>query len=107
MAAVTFGVLSAVACGFLTYVLAHFRREPANARKTGRHDSEPAQVPLVRVERALRSARASRYVNREQQTRAEAVLRRETLISGIVGLFGLLALFVLVMLLNSGSIWHP
>ncbi len=106
MVTITFSVLSAVACAFLIYVLAHFHRESANPGKRDHRDWKVPPVHLLRVERALRSARASLYANRGQQTRAEAVMRRETLISGIVGLFGLLALFVLAMLLNSVSIWH-
>jgi hypothetical protein len=106
MVAITFSVLSAAACAFLIYVLVHFHLESANAGKREHRDSKVPPVHLLRVERALRSARASLYAGGGQRMRTEAVMRRETLISGIVGLFGLLALFVLVMLLNSSSILH-
>jgi hypothetical protein len=106
MEAITFSVLSVVACAFLIYVLAHFHRELMNAGKRGPRTSKLSDVTSLRVERALRSTRLSLYPGKGQPTRAEAVLRREILISEIVGLFGLVALFVCVMLLNSSSIWH-
>jgi len=106
MEPIVFAVLSFAACSFLTYVFANFHRELASAERRNHQDSKVPPVQLLRVERALQSARASLHAGRGQQTRTEAVMRRETLISGIVGLFGLLALFVFVMLLNSSSIWH-
>jgi hypothetical protein len=106
MEPIVFAVLSLAACAFLMYVFVNFHRELANARKRNHQDSKVPSVHLLRVERALQSARASLHAGREQQMRVEAVVRRGTLISGIVGLFGLLALFVLMMLLNSSSVWH-
>jgi hypothetical protein len=106
MVAITFSVLSVVACAFLIYVLVHFHRESANAGKRHHGHSKLSTVDLLRVKRALQSTRASLHAGKGQQTRTEAVMRREILISGILGLFGLLALFVFVMLLNSSSTWH-
>lgn len=106
MEPIVFAVLSAAACTFLIYVFVNFHREVANAGKRHYRDSRVAPAHLLRVERALQSLRASLHAGRGRQTRTEGVMRRETLISGIVGLFGLLALFVFVMLLNSSGLWH-
>jgi hypothetical protein len=106
MVAITFSVLSVVACAFFIYVLVHFHRELVNAEKRHHQHSKLPAVALLRVERALQSTRASLYASKGQQTRTEAVMRREIVIVEIVGLFGLLALFVFVMLLNSSNTWH-
>lgn len=106
MEPIVFAVLSAAACTFLIYVFVNFHREVANAGKRHDRDSRVPPAHLLRVERALQSLRASLPEGRGQQTRTERLMRRETLISGIVGLFGLLALFVFVMLLNSSGPWH-
>jgi len=106
MVAITFGVLSVSACAFLIYVLAQFHRELVTARKGRQGHSKLSDVALLRVERALQSTKASLYAGKGQQTTTGAVRRREILIGEFVGLFGLVALFVCVMLLNSSSIWH-
>jgi hypothetical protein len=108
MEPIVFAVISAAACAFLMYVFVNFHRELAKAGKRTHRESNAAPVHLLRVERALQSARASLYGTQEQheRARAEAAVRRETLISGIVGLVGIVALFVVVMLLNSSSVWH-
>jgi hypothetical protein len=104
--AITFSVLGVVACAFLIYVLVHFHRKFVSTGKRCHPRSKLSDVASLRVQRALQSTRASLYATKGQQTRTEAVMRREILISEIVGLFGLLALFIFVMLLNSSSIWH-
>jgi len=108
MEPVVFAVLSLAACAFLTYVFLNFRRELAEASKKIPRHAKSYPAHLDRVERALQSARESLYGTREQRERARtaAAMRRETLISGIIGLLGILALFVVVMLLNSSHVWH-
>jgi len=106
MVAITLSVLSVVACAFFIYVLVHFHRQFASTGKRYHRHSKLSDAASLRIERALRSTRSSLYAGKGQPTRTEAVLRREILIGEIVGLFGLLALFVFVMLLNSSNTWH-
>ncbi|MGD1210266.1 MAG: hypothetical protein ABR973_02765 [Candidatus Acidiferrales bacterium] len=106
MEPITFSVLGVVACAFLIYVLVRFHRQFASTGKRYHRHSKLPAVALLRVERALQSTRLSLYAGKGQPTRTEAVLRPEILISEIVGLFGLLAVFIFVMLLNSSSAWH-
>ena len=88
MVAITFSVLSVVACVFLIYVLLHFHRELVALEQRSAGDSK-----LILV-------KSSPYAGERQLAKTEAVMRRETLISRI-GLFGLLAPFIVVTLLNS------
>ncbi len=108
MVAVTFAAMGVVACAFLIYVLVHTHREFVNTGEKHYRGSKLSDVDLRRVERALKSARLSLHAGEKQQTKPEAAVRREILIGGILGLFGLLApfIFVMVTLLNSSGAWH-
>lgn len=105
MVAITFGVLSAAACGFLIYDLAHFHREFARLNNSS-GDSKSAEADLRRAIHAIRFAKRSCFAGERQQARIEAVTRKDILTSAILGLFGLLTPFIFVMLLNSSSILH-
>lgn len=105
MTAVTFGVLSVAACAFLVYVLAHFHRELA---RPNRSDGESTLIYVGSYEtvRALVQANSSARVDKRQPAKTEAVMRKEVLISGILGLVCLLAPFIFVALLGSSSTWR-
>jgi hypothetical protein len=101
MVPIAFSILSAGACTFLLYVLAQFRREFVQVRKgsAGRTALTPAD--LCHIESALKSARNASRAGAQQRTKNEAVMRKEILASAVIGLAGLLAPFIFVMLLKS------
>jgi hypothetical protein len=101
MVPITFSVLSAVACAFLIYVLAQFRREFVHARKRSAGETRLTEADVCHIEAALKSARKSSRAGAGQQAKDEAVMRKEILTSAVLGLAGLLAPFIFVMLLNS------
>jgi hypothetical protein len=105
MAAVTFGVLSVAACAFLVYVLAHFHRELARLNRSD-GESKLIYVGSYQTDRALVQAKSSASADKRQPAKIEAVMRKEVLISGIVGLVCLLAPFIFVVLLSSTSTWR-
>ena len=100
MIPLTFGILGAISCTFLTYVFVQFRRELLHARTpsapkaglhlTGSHSGAPA----------FKLARTPRRIGEKQQTKGEAVMRKEILASAIIGAIGLLAPFIFVMRLG-------
>ncbi|MGA2719139.1 MAG: hypothetical protein ABSF78_09270 [Candidatus Acidiferrales bacterium] len=101
MVPIAFSILSAGACTFLLYVLAQFRREFVQVRKgsAGRTALTPAD--LCHIEPALKSARNASRAGAQQRTKNEAVMRKEILAGAVIGLAGLLAPFIFVMLLKS------
>jgi hypothetical protein len=76
MIAITFSVLSVVACAFLIYVFVHFHRELARLKKRSAEDSRLTYIGS--------RERSSPYEGELQQAKTEAVMRREILISRIV-----------------------
>jgi len=101
MVPIAFSILSAAACVFLVYVLAQFHRELARVRKSSAGAARLAQTGRRHIEVALRSAREFSRGGEWQRTKNEAVMRKEVVTSAIVGLVGLLAPFIFVLLLNS------
>jgi hypothetical protein len=104
MVAITFSMLSAAACGFLIYVFVHFHREFVSGKRTLAVNSRLAESDIHRVLHAAISAKRSRFTAEGQQAKIEAVMRKEMLTSAVLGLLGLLAPFIFVMLLNSASL---
>jgi hypothetical protein len=104
MVAITFSAISAAACGFLIYVLVHFNREYARLTRNSARDFARTEADLRRAVHAIGVAKRSRFAGEGQQAKTEAVQRKEILTSALVGLFGLLAPFLFVMLLNSWSV---
>jgi len=101
-----FSMLGLAACTFLMYVLVQFRRELLYVKRDFAGEPKLTEVDVRRIEAALISDGKPSHAGEGQQTKTEAVMRREMLISGILGLFGLLAPFILVMLLTSSGRWH-
>ena len=101
MVPIIFGVLCVAACAFLIYVLAQFRREFLQLRKSSAGNTRLSEANLGRIEAALKLARAHSYAGEGQQAKHEAVMRKEMLASVFMGLAGLLAPFIFVMLLGS------
>jgi hypothetical protein len=101
-----FSVLSVAACVFLIYVLVHFHRELVTLKKISAGDSNLIYIGSHETEPALPLVKSSPYAAERQHAWTEAAMRREILISGIVGLFGLLAPYIFVLLLNSSNMWH-
>jgi hypothetical protein len=106
MVPIAFGMLGVVACTVLIYVLVQFRRELLRGRKSSGGESSLTEVDVRRIEAALMLARMSSHAGVGQQAKNEAVMRKELLTSGVIGLVGVLAPFIFVMLLNSSSMWH-
>lgn len=100
MVPITFSLLSAAACAFLIYVFAQFRRALLHLRKGSAGEPELTEVDVRRTEAALMSARMTSHANGRQRAKNEAITRKEMLTSAIIGLVGLLAPFIFVMLLN-------
>jgi hypothetical protein len=61
MVAITFSVLSVLACVFLIYVFAQFRREPLKMKKSSAGEPRLTEVDVRRIEAALMSARTSSH----------------------------------------------
>jgi hypothetical protein len=98
MVPITFSLLAVAACAFLIYVFAQFRRELLNCPVGGPNLTE---VDVRRTEAALMFERLSSHADGTHWTKTEAVMRKEMLTIAIIGLVGLLAPFIFVMLLNS------
>ena len=103
---IVFSMLGVSACTFLIYVLVRFRRELLRGRKNSVGESRLTEVDVRRIEAALMLARMSSHAGVGQQAKNEAVMRKEILTSAVIGLVGVLAPFIFVMLLNSSSMWH-
>ena len=101
MVPITFSLLAVAACAFLIYVFAQFRRELLNVRKCPVGEPNLTEVDVRRTEAALMFERLSSHADGTQRTKTEAVMRKEMLTIAIIGLVGLLAPFIFVMLLNS------
>ncbi len=101
MVPIAFSILSTGACTFLLYVLAQFRREFVQLRKGSAGKTRLTQADLCHIESALKSARNAYRAGAQQRTKNEAVMRKEILASAVIGLAGLLAPFIFVMLLKS------
>ena len=101
MVPIAFSILSMGACTFLLYVLAQFRREFVHVRKGSAGKTALTQADLCHIESALKSARNASRAGAQQRTKNEAVMRKEILASAVIGLAGLLAPFIFVMLLKS------
>ena len=106
MVPMTFSLLGVAACAFLIYVFAQFRRELLHLRKSSVGEPKLTWVDVRRTEAALMLAKMSSHADAGQRAKNEAVMRKELLTSAIVGLVGLLAPFIFVMLLNLSSMWH-
>lgn len=61
MVAITFSVLSVVACAFLIYVFAQFRRELLGVRESSAGEPRLTDVDVRRIEAALMSVRTSSH----------------------------------------------
>jgi len=61
MVAITFSVLSVVACAFLSYVLVQFRRELLEMKKGSAGEPRLTDVDVKRIEAALMSVRISSH----------------------------------------------
>lgn len=61
MVAITFSVLSVVACAFLVYVFAQFRRELLQVRESSAGEPRLTDVDVRRIEAALMSVRTSSH----------------------------------------------
>jgi hypothetical protein len=101
MVPIAFSILSMGACTFLVYVLTQFRREFVHVRKGSAGKTPLSEADLCHIESALRAARNASRVGAEQRTKKEAVMRKEILASAVIGVAGLLAPFIFVMLLKS------
>ena len=99
-------MLGVAACTFLIYVFVQFRRELLRGRKSSAGESGLTDVDVRRIEAALMLARMSSHAGVGQRAKNEAVMRKEILTSAVIGLVGVLAPFIFVMLLNSSSMWH-
>jgi len=106
MEAIIFSLLSAAACAFLIYVFANFHREIVHLEKKSAGESHLTYIGSRVPEPALPRVRHSFHVGQGQQKKIEALMRKEILIAGIAGVFGLLAPFILLMLLHSSSVLH-
>ena len=124
MRIVIFLASSLTVCGFYVYVLVQLYREEKrlNARKKHLHDTEP-ETPSARAKRIVRTAK-SRIALRRGGTRrdyerprfyptmttvpesdAETLARKEAVISLVLGVGGLAALFAGIELFNSLTNW--
>ena len=101
MVPIVFSILSSAACAFLIYVLAQFRREFVYLNKGFAEARRLSQVDVGHFEAALKLARKSSRAGGEQRAEYEAVMRKEVVTGALIGLVGLLAPFIFVMLLNS------
>ena len=100
MVPIAFTIVSAAACAFLLYVLAQFRRESLHPERVSARPAILTQADITRIEAAWRSARESSRASEGEQTRDEAVMRKEVLTSAFLGLVALLSPFILVLLLH-------
>jgi hypothetical protein len=85
MVAITFGVLSFVACMFLTYVFVHLQRElvgPLKIEKRSAGESALTYIGSYRTHPDVLPVEPAPHAGEWQQAKAEAVGRRETLIGG-------------------------
>jgi len=101
MVPIVFTILSAAACAFLIYVLAQFHRDLMRVRKNSAGATGLTPANVYHIEAALNSAREFSRAGEGQRTKNEAVMRKEVVTGAVVGLVGLLAPFIFVMLLHS------
>ncbi len=106
MEAIVFSVLGAAACGFLIYVFAQFHREIVRLRTGSAVDSHLVYLGASEREPDLSLVTSYPQADEMPQAKAEAVVRREMLVSGILALVGLLAPLVFIILLTSSGRWH-
>jgi hypothetical protein len=106
MGTIIFSMLSAGSCVFLMYVLVRFHGELRELQKRSAGDPRPIFLGSFAAEPPVSEVKSRPYAGGRQPAKIEAVMRREILISGILGLFGLLAPFIFVVLLGSSNTWH-
>ena len=106
MQAIIFSMFGVAACGFLIYVFVHFYQEIMRFKTGSAGESNLIFIGSRDPEPGLLLAPSNPHAGEERQAKTEAVMRREMLISGLLGLFGLLAPFIFVMLLTSSGTWH-
>ena len=101
MIPLTFSILSAAACAFLIYVLLQFRREFLSARRgsAGKPTLAVANPRHSGFEFELTGTSCSAYGGR--LVKDEVVMRKEILTGVVIGVVGLVAPFVIVLLLSS------
>jgi hypothetical protein len=100
MVPVIFSILSVAACTFLIYVLVQFRRAMLDGRHGFARGHVLQEVDVRRTEAVLMSARRSSHANRTTRAHKQAV------ISAVIGIAGLLAPFIFVILLSLSNRWH-
>jgi len=98
MTPITFSVLGAAACAFLTYVLVQFKRVVLNARRTSGSEPGLTAANSLSNESAWVLATTSGPGTGGQQAKNEAAQRKEILTCAIFGVVGLLAPFFFAML---------
>lgn len=101
MIPLTFGILGAIACTFLTYVFVQFRRELLHVRASSAPKAGLTLTGSFSRAPVFELASTPRRISGKQQTKDEAVMRKEILTSALLGAIGLLAPFIFVMLLTS------
>jgi hypothetical protein len=100
MIPLTFSIFGAAACTILAYVLVQFRQEFLHIRASSAVKASLNHANSRYRASALKLARSPRLVSGGQQTKDEALMRKEILASAILGALGLLAPFIFVMLLS-------
>jgi hypothetical protein len=99
----TFSALGGAACAFVTYVLVQFNRVSLRERRMTGSEPNLTATNSCCIESATTAARMSSPGRGMQQIKNEAVMRKEILTCAILGVVGLLAPFIFVMVL--GSLW--
>lgn len=81
MIAISFSVLSVVACSFLIYVFVHFHRELMRLKKSA-DKLRMTEVDVRRIEAGLMLARTASHADMGQRARTTAAMQREILLGG-------------------------
>ena len=103
MIPVTFSILGLAACGFLIYAFAQFHRELLHLRHSPVRVLNLTEVDVRRTEAVLILERLTSHTRGIQRAKNKTVTRKEMLTSAVIGLVGLLAPFIFVMLFKSGN----